>query len=420
MKRYLLRLKFLNVGLVIVFFLVNSFSTNGQVPELQNSENFRLLKLNYSNSSGEEGVTEFEYDAFGNLVFSYWNLLNGKRSSKNRYVVDEKGYIIEKSRIFSDSINSQKQFEYNLCGKLLKETFSSSDGIEGLAIYHYDEHGNLTFADCRNYNGWLTGKIQYEYNRYEVIDKAVIKKDNEEIGTIIYQYDIDGNLKIEKWDFNGIWEQTFIYEYIDKPVKAHFSSNPFIITSGFYRVEEEYYEYSDGGSGPSKYEYENGKLVKKTYFRSDGLTTKTSYQYDDSGKLLSSKRQYSDGKTADFIYTFDENSRLTKRLYTRSDGLTGEEIYTYDQEGRLAMAEYKKMDAWLSGTIAFSHDKQNLPVKGYFKGDDNFDADIYFYYDDYNNLVKIQWDFSFGKSQVYTFKYHKLYKPEKRQVDPVQ
>jgi hypothetical protein len=420
MKRYLLRLKFLYIGLAIVFFQGNGLLTSGQVPELQNSENFRLVKLHYSNSNGEEGITEFEYDAFGNLVFSYWKLLNGKRNSKNRYVVNEEGQIIKKSRIFSDSISSKKQFEYNLCGNLVKETFSRSDGIEGLATYHYDEHGNLTFAYCKNYNGWFTGKIQYKYNNYEVIYEAVIQKDDQDIGKIVYHYDIDGNLKIEKWDFNGQWEQTFIYEYIDRPQKIHFSSNPFIINNGFYRVEEEYYEYTDGGSGPSQYEYENGKLVKKIFNRSDGLTTETSYRYDDSGRLLSSNRQYSDGKTADFKYTFDENDRLTLRSFIRSDSLTGEEIYSYDHEGIMAMAEYKKMDAWLSGTIAFSHDKQGLPVKGYFKGEDNFDADIYFYYDDYKNLVKIQWDFSFGKSQVYTFKYRNLYLPEENQIEPIQ
>jgi hypothetical protein len=420
MKRYLLRLKFLNVALAVVLIQLCFLPASGQVPELQNSENFRLIKLHYSNSSGEEGITEFEYDAFGHMVFSHWKLVNGERSSKNCYKINAAGQIIEKSRVFSDSITSRKQFEYNLCGKLVKETFSRSDGAEGLAVYHFNEHGKLAYTDCKNYNGWFTGIIKYKYNVYEVIDEAVINKDNQEIGTIVYQYDIDGNLKVEKWDFNGLWEQTFIYEYIDKPEKVNCSPNPYVINRGFYQVEEEFYEYTDGGSGPSKYEYTDGRLVKKTFVRSDGLTTETSYQYDDNGNLLSSLRKYSDGKTADFTYTFDKNDRMTKRSFTRADGLTGEEIYTYDQEGRLAMAVYKKMDAWLSGTIAFSHDEQGLPIKGYFKGEDGFDADIYFYYDDYKNLVKILWDFSFGKSQVYTFKYRNIYQSGKNQIATVQ
>jgi hypothetical protein len=111
---------------------------------------------------------------------------------------------------------------------------------------------------------------------------------------------------------------------------------------------------------------------------------------------------------------------MINRSFTRSDGLTGEEVYTYDREGRLAMAVYRKMDAWLNGTIAFTHDAHGLPVKGYFKGEDNFDAEIYFYYDEYKNLVKIQWDFSFGESQVYTFKYRNLYRPGRYQLEPLQ
>jgi hypothetical protein len=385
-------------------------SAIGQVPELQNSENYKLLRLRYSNSSGEEAVTEFEYDAFGYLNHSKWTLLNGDRNSENTYVLDKEGHMIEKHRDFSDSMNTSQTFSYNLCGKLLHETYSRSDGTEGFVNYRYDDQGRLLAADGENMNGWFTGEIIYAYNAYEVIDKAVIRKDNQDIGEISYRYDINGNLKLEKWDFNGAWEQTFVYEYFVMPDQAYTSSNPFIHETGLYRVLEEYYEYTDGGAGPSLYEFVDDRLIKKTFNRSDGLRTETIYNYNDAGVLINASRTYSDGKKADISYDFDENRRMTRRLVKRSDGLKGEEIYIYDAEGRLVMATYSKMDAWLSGTIAFTHDQYGMPVKGYFKGDDHFDAEIYFVYDDNKNLEVIRWDFSFGKSQIYTFKHVALYK----------
>lgn len=409
MKTYFHGLKFNHGGLVIFFILFIFYPGFSQIPEFQNSENFRLIALKYSNSSGEKGITDFKYNALGQLTLSSWKNLSGDRSSINRYKVNNKGEIIEKNRVFSDSITIKKTFEYNLCGKILKETFSRSDGVTGEVIFSYNEHGKLESATCKQMNGWFTGNIEYVYNIYDVLDEAVIFKDDRCIGFISYQYDINGNLLLEKWDFNGTWEQFFIYEYIGVPDTVYASSNPFIVSSGFYRIENEYYSYEDGSEGPSDYEYLGNKLIRKIFRRSDGLTTETSYKYDESGMLMSSLRNYSDGKSVVFYYTFNDNDQMTKRWFKRSDGLQGEERFIYDAEGRLIMAEYNKMDAWLTGTMALSHDPSGLPIKGYFKGDENFDADVYFFYDDYKNLVKIRWDFSFGKSQTYTFQYKAIY-----------
>lgn len=420
MKTYFSGLRFYQVGLALFFLFCIIDPVRCQIPELQNSDNFKLITLKYSNSSGEKGITHFEYNAFGQLALSRWKNFNEERSSINKYTLNNKGEIIEKAREFSDSISSIQTFEYNLCGNILKESFSRSDGISGEVIYQYGEHGKLRSAHCEKMNGWFTGNIQYVYNSYDVLDEAIIQRDDQTIGSINYQYDINGNLLLEKWDFNGLWEQLFIYEYIEVPDTVFLYSNPFLVNSGFFRIEEEFYSYNGGNEGPSKYLYAGNKIIEKTFERSDGLTTITHYHYDNSGILLSSDRVYSDGKTAEFFYTFNDNHQLSRRWFRRSDGLEGEEVYSYDAEGRLIMARYEKMDAWLTGTMAISHDSNGLPIKGFFKGDENFDADVYFYYDEYKNLVKVQWDFSFGKSQIYTFNYKATYKDWESQDDPPQ
>lgn len=411
MKRFLHKVILYGSGLLI-FLPTVCFSAKIQVPELQNSENYLLLKLHYSNSTGERAITDFEYDAYGNLFISSWELLSGERSSENRYVLDNNGLILEKHRVFSDSITARQDFHYNRCGWLLRETFARSDGLEGEVLYTYNDHGKLLEAECHNLNGWFSGKIKYNYNAYDVLFHADVENKDEKIGDIVYEYDINGNLRMEKWDLNGTWQQTYVFEYIRFPDQMNISANPLIHNSKFYRIEEEYYDYTGGGTGPSIYEYEGNKLVRKIFQRSDGLRTETTFRYDDSGSLLNGAREYSDGKKADIRYTYDEAQRIVSCTFKRSDGLEGEEKYFYDSEGRLAMAYIRKLDAWLTGTVAFSHDADGKPVKGYFKGENDFDAEIYLDYDDFKNLVKIRWDFSFGKSQVYTYRYRATYTDE--------
>ena len=411
MKTYLLNIR---VGACILPVILLLFSvaaeTSGQVPELQNSGNFLLVKLHYTNSSGEEGITDFEYDAFGNILFSRWRLLNGERSSLNRYDVNILGNPILKIRDFSDSLRTSQEFIYNLCGRLIKETWSGSEGITGVVEYFYNENGTLLYADCWNMNGWFTGRIDYLYNSYGILYEAHISRDAEVLGGITYVYDINGNLIIEKWKLDESWEQTFSYKYIQILDNQFVSSNPFIRTSPFFRVSGEYYDYNGELSGPSIYEYDHGKLLGKIFNRSDGLSIRIAYYYDLQGILRKADRVYSDGKKEEFYYEYDSARRMIRKWYNRSDGLNGEEKYVFNKEGQMMLAEYKNKDAWLSGTIAFSHNDLGLPLKGYFKGINGFDAEIYFSYDEYKNLIRIRWNFSSGSYQIYSFNYTCLYR----------
>lgn len=392
-------------------FICLNLSGSAQIPEFQNSENFKLIRLHYSNSNGEEGITEFDFDSKGALLFASWKLLNNERSSINTYVYNSDQKLIEKTRIFSDSINTTQSFDYNRCGFLEIETYHRSDGITGTVKYLYDNTGKLIIAECQGLNGWFFGKIEYGYSKYGILDKAEIFDKTQRIGEIIYEYDINGNLKKEFWNFNGVWTQTFLYEYYEIPKMTCTISNPYIINNQYYQVESEYYEYTGAAGGPSEYEYnEDGKLVSKTYTRSDGLITETDYLYNEKGILITSERRYKDGQKANFYYEFDDLGKLTSRTYNRSDGLKGMESYFYNEEGLLERSQLKNMDAWLSGNILYTHFEDGRIKSGFFEGDDNFNADILFAYDKYYNLIKIKWDFTFGKSQIYTFKYESIYR----------
>jgi len=174
---------------------------------------YRLSKLHYNNSSGEKGVTIFEYDEDGIMHKAIWKLLDGSRSSVNYYEYNECGNPISKYRVFSDSITSENIYEYDNNCNLILETFGRSDGVKGTTIFEYDEYDKLLKSNCEGLNGWFYGVITYFYNRDGIKTNADFTQKGKPAGTITYSYDENENLIKEYWDFNSKWNQTFTFEY---------------------------------------------------------------------------------------------------------------------------------------------------------------------------------------------------------------
>jgi len=418
-------LHFISIGVSIIFtlflliFQCFTLAEDKMLPESQ--AEFRLLRLHYSSSSGEKGVTTFEYDGRGLAYKALWQLLDGSRNSINLYTFDSRGNVIKKYREFSDNITSTQIFEYNDQGKLVLEKFDRSDGVTGTTYYHYDAAGKRIMADCRGLNGWFFGIIKYSYDKNSRKITADIKDKEKKIGTIQYAYDDQNNLAEEFWDLSGKFDQTFTYEYdayVDKRKQPYTSSNAFININTGYKIVQEEYNYSNQSSGPSFYKYDGDKLAEKVFTRSDGLQTVTHCFYDGDNKLIKSLRIYSPKKSAIFTYSYNKQRQLTARENLQTDGTSMQENYRYDDQGRLMQADWINFDNWLTGTITFIHNQQGNVKQGRFTntGEKKFSADISFRYDKNQNLSSILWDFSYPATQTYKFKYAKI---EQEPVFPV-
>ena len=183
------------------------------IKELPLYKNFRLVKLNYENKTGEKAFTNFEYNNDWFLTKAKWKLTDNSRSGIVSYKYDNHGNIIEKYRIFSDTISIKQTFEYSQSSNLLIDNFERSDGTKGKVEYIYDNNEKLLKANCNKLNGWFSGIISYEYNEKGEIIKGDLSQNNVVIGTITYSYNQHGLLIKEYWDFPEKWNQTFIYEY---------------------------------------------------------------------------------------------------------------------------------------------------------------------------------------------------------------
>jgi len=372
------------------------------------AKELRLKKLHYENSLGEKGVTTFFYSQSNKNYKAKWELLDGSRYSINYHTLDEQGNMLRKYREFSDSLVSNNFYKYDSDGNLIEDYFERSDNVKGIVWYKYKD-GKKVEAECRGMNGWFFGVIRYQYTG-DILSSAIIIKEAQKVGSIEYTYDQNGNLEKEYWDFGGKWNQAFVYEYEipeSKQAVLYTYSSPLLKETDKFLVTSENYSWNNESSGPSYYYYEGNKLIKKIY-KLDSLETVTTYEYDNDGLLMKSFRNYADGRKAEFSYHYDENRRLIRRLFFLSNVLEGSESYIYNEKGQLEFARWNKFDTWLSGTISFKYNDNNLLQSAEFKGKDKFDANIQFENNKDGNLIKIHWDFSFGKSQTYWFEYKKL------------
>jgi len=378
--------------LLCLFLSISSIAQNSVLP----------IILNYENTSGEKGISIFEYNGLQRMVKGRWQLLDTSRWSTNYYKNNEAGQLIEKYRIFSDKMTSSLKYEYDKSGRKSAEIFRRSDGVFGKSVFEYNEQGSPVRIVCNKYYGWFDGEIIYTAYSDNNPLTASIKRDEKELGTIQFSYTVDGQIKAEKW-ITPNWSQTFSWECAKLPASCT-SSNVFISENSRFRLSGENYTFNGENGGPSRFSYSNNRMLnEKIFVRSDGVETHTRFFYDEKGILQKSIRDYNNGDSLVFTYEYNSDRKLKERTGLHSNGEKSTEKYYYNNE-QLTKAEWTNFDFWLSGSIEFSHSETGQITSGIFKGE-KFDAQLKFTYNEFGNLSKIRWDFSFGKYQEYTFKY---------------
>jgi len=232
----------LRLCLVIVFLFTMFICSIGQ-PFGSAAPGYRVKKLEYKNSTGEVATTRFLYDCDGFLVRGFWSVKDGSRSSVNDYIHDHYGNLVSAYREFSDGVTSLESFSFNKMGHKIEEQFSRSDGVKGVATYHF-EGNKLVSAHFKKHKGWLVGQATYHYDKKSRRIRAELMQGDQVIGQVQYKYDSCDNLVTETWEFGGQWSQDFRYSY-DKleGLKLYYSS-PLLSPLSLYRISGENYTFN--------------------------------------------------------------------------------------------------------------------------------------------------------------------------------
>lgn len=390
---------------LFLWLLTASLSPLTAQPFGRPAPGYRTIELHYTNSSGENGISEYYYDCQGRLTQGIWYLVDSSRSSINSYQYDVTGNLRNAFREFSDSLSSFETFEYDEDGNKIAERFFRSDGRTGSARHMYVD-GRPSVSFLHNHKGWLSGTLKYTPDKFErPVSAILLNRDTVPICQVSYQYDPTGNLAVESWDFNGRWQQEFKYVYIEAHDPCLHYSMPYLDNCAGQRIKKEHYSFNGELGGPSYYTYdEQGRLSEKIFIRSDSLKTNTHYTYDQTGRLVSSVRSYHDGRVINFSYTYDDRNRLIRREGSIADSLFSMEAYRYEGE-LLSEAFYLRHDGWLNGNVRFIHDPGKEIQGGRFSGTDGIDADIVIGVTPSGLVEKVRWIFSSGDFQEYTFEY---------------
>jgi YD repeat-containing protein len=369
-------------------------------------DGFRVSRVLYHNTLGERGATEFRYDANGRIVHAWWELTDRSKHSTNTYQYNHRGQLVSVFREFSDTITSFEVFTYDERGNRIAERFCRSDRVRGTATYHYDGSDRRLRATFQRHKGWLDGEAMFQYDDRGVVTGGVLMDDADTTARISYLYDTHGNLATEEWHFAQGWSQTFTYEYVPAACKAWCIPDPLVSNSCQFRVVREEYMFNDTLGGPSVYVYgAGGNLLTKTFTRSDGLKTVTSYVHDPSRRLLRSIRRGADGAEHIFLFDYDQGGRLILKTQKAGDIPISTTAYYYDGQGRVIRQVLHNVDGWLTGVLSFDHDSRGRVQRGHFRGHGAVAADVTYEYNNDDCLSSVDWQFASGTTQKYRFLY---------------
>lgn len=197
---------------------------------------------------------------------------------------------------------------YNTTGDLIKIGEKDGDEIRIRRQFIY-KNQLLTEERALDYKGDVLRTTKYYYNsKSQLTKKENVASDNSVDGTWTYEYDESGN-KIKETKKSGtMGNSVTIFKYLGKQLIEEETT-----TESIGKEEKITYKYNDKGLLIEKktkqfyfnttitltYSYNvSDKLVQLDEKSSNGVSSKTTYQYNDKGLLVSDIWKSSLGKTS--------------------------------------------------------------------------------------------------------------------------
>jgi hypothetical protein len=173
----------------------------------------RVIKKELYDFNGEGGgPSYYEYDKNNRLLKKTFVRSDGLKTITDYFYLDE-GLLEKSVRHYNDGRTGTFTYTYDCYGQLTERQFVKSDGSTGHELYSYDEYGRIISGHYQNFDGWLTGWMEFSHDMYDRISSAVFNCKNGLEARISFTYDEKGELVKVHWLFSNGTTQTYAFDY---------------------------------------------------------------------------------------------------------------------------------------------------------------------------------------------------------------
>jgi RHS repeat-associated protein len=281
-------------------------------------------KTSETNAKGV--ITLYAYDEAGNIL----NVTVKKNATSPEQLIRQATYdLLGRQKTITDGNNNVTQFEYNTLDKVSKAIYPGDATIAvNTIIYQYDVMGNLAKQQDS------MGKVNlYTYdNQNRMLSQSEQKTDEGETITLSVKYDKNGNKRYET-DGNGV-VKTSTYDKLNRLKTSSITVN--------------------GVPQVTIYDYDaNGNQTIVTDWRGNVYTN----VYDALNRLIEKKDPYATIQRLEYnsssvqIKSYDALGNMTEYQYDKNNRL----INTIDAEGHSARQSYDNV-----GNVVTKTDGRNI------------------------------------------------------------
>ena len=349
-----------------------------------------------SSKDGKGNMTEYEYDALGNITkitnpdnttVTYtrnysdnYVIVKDENGAQIKYTYTPLGLEYETIDVSTGNVITRK--EYDNSSRLAKV----SEFIHGsVTEYTYDYLDRITSETVKQGNTVLSQTLySYEYavenGTYNKVTKTVVGDSNAPSVVTTEYTDKHGNIAKTGKIIDGVeYFDTYTYDYV--------GNNTGVLTAA---------DSAKGLDSTSAYEYNYNGQVTKTTNANNQYTTNT---YNEFGRLVTST-DYAGTPTN---YTYDSLGRLTSQTITIENGKTSTTKYEYDAAGNI-IREWNQVNAVGSSAqwnkTEYTYDSRNrlTSVKQY--NGSTLASTTSYTYDGVGNVLTMT---SGGKTTTYTY-----------------
>ncbi|MBN2881319.1 VCBS repeat-containing protein [Candidatus Woesearchaeota archaeon] len=253
-------------------------------------------------------VSTFEYDNFGNLLWSKTNNI------KTIYIYDVFGRISKEIKPYDSESLPTKTYTYNLNPESINVKFKTTSNNTDSVTYYYDGFGDLVQVKSDVENGRQVVKNLFYDSNFRVSRESNLYFDN-----------YSASMSTPK----SSPYTTYTYDSMDRVTKV---TNPDNTSKQVLYSQYNITDYDENGHRHKYVLDAFGRIVKVVEYNIDGLTGiedayTTTYSYDTADNLI----QITDALGNKFGFTYDSFGRKT----AISDPDLGVWTYSYDKNNNL-------------------------------------------------------------------------------------